>query len=817
MKRFLLLIFLCMMTVTFSLGLTSDEQRLLLDKYMAGEEFTPGELQKLSEAFSSYEKEDQPFRPQALPDQKDASLSTKEGYNFSQEESFFQRYYFNEKGYSYPLDISSLSLFGRSFFEAPSTYAPVTNAPVNDNYILGPGDKLKINIWGTALTEIDVTVNANGNISSSHFGRLSVAGMTLGGLKARLQEAVSTGTDFEIALIDVKTVRIFVTGDAAAPGSYTLSGLSTVINAVFSSGGPSETGSLRHIQLKRNGRAVKTIDLYDFILNGDSSGDTYLMDGDLIHIRPVGPLVAVAGNVRRPALYEVKEGETWEDMIRLAGGMTASAYGLNISLERFAPDRGRELSTLSRSDLSQKAPRDGDILRIYPIPRTKSEINAVTLEGYVSTPRKFQWTEGMTFTDLIRPEFLLPETYMDYATVTRRQYPQNIKHIIPVDLGKVLFQSDPQADLLLHPEDIITLYSKDEMQDRPPVFILGEVRQPGAFAFIDGMTVIDLIHLGRGLTQTANLQESEYVYLILSDDRVEEIRVDSFSLADVLAHPHDPEKNFPLHPFDKIFVRRLADFEENRAITLSGEVVYPGVYYAREGERLADILKRAGGFTEEAYIRGALFTRESVKALQKEHLEDLIRAMENTIAIMEGRTEEMTKTLLPLYRTRLEEMKKAEVTGRLIMDLSRNTETLARSPFNIPINDGDLLHVPRNPESITVMGEVNSPGTFVYDKKKSRVKDYVRMTGGATTRGDLSRAFVIKANGRIISPYFVDDESQVTTLFRNKFLNARIFPGDTVIVPPAEPRISFVQHLKDWTTILYQLASSVKISTDIWN
>ena len=372
MKRFLLLIFLCMMTVTFSLGLTSDEQRLLLDKYMAGEEFTPGELQKLSEAFSSYEKEDQPFRPQALPDQKDASLSTKEGYNFSQEESFFQRYYFNEKGYSYPLDISSLSLFGRSFFEAPSTYAPVTNAPVNDNYILGPGDKLKINIWGTALTEIDVTVNANGNISSSHFGRLSVAGMTLGGLKARLQETVSTGTDFEIALIDVKTVRIFVTGDAAAPGSYTLSGLSTVINAVFSSGGPSETGSLRHIQLKRNGRAVKTIDLYDFILNGDSSGDTYLMDGDLIHIRPVGPLVAVAGNVRRPALYEVKEGETWEDMIRLAGGMTASAYGLNISLERFAPDRGRELSTLSRSDLSQKAPRDGDILRIYPIPRTKS-------------------------------------------------------------------------------------------------------------------------------------------------------------------------------------------------------------------------------------------------------------------------------------------------------------------------------------------------------------------------------------------------------------------------------------------------------------
>ena len=822
MRRCLLLLLLSVFIFSFASinALSAAEQEALMQKYVRGENFTPEEMEQLSRVLKSSEASDTPFQARLLPDQKDKTPGQENRLKPASPPKvppFFQRYYFNESGYDYPLDISSLTLFGRRFFDAPSTYAPVTNAPVNDNYILGPGDRLKITIWGTAMTDLDVTVNTNGNISSPQFGRMAVAGLTLGGLKDRLRESVSTGTDFEVALSEVKTVRIFVTGDAAAPGSYTLSGLASVINAVFSSGGPSSTGSLRSISLKRGGRRVKTIDLYDFLLNGDSSSDTYLMDGDIIHIAPVGPLVAVAGNVRRPALYEVKEGETWSDIISLAGGMTASAYGVNISLESFEPDKGRVLATLSRDTLHTLSPKDGDILRVYPIPMTREDLNMVSLEGYVSTPRKFQWTEGMRFSDLVKAELLLPETYMEYATVTRREYPENTKRILPVNLEKAIFDRDEKADLLLHPEDIVTLYSKKEMQDRPPVFILGEVRKPGTFQYVPGMTVVDLIHLAQGLTNTANLKDAEYVTLRLSDNRVEEIDVSVFSLSSVLEQPNDPAVNFYLKPFDKIFVRRLADFEENRAITLSGEVTYPGVYYAREGETLADILKRAGGFTGEAYIRGSVFTRESVKALQREHLEELIRTMESTIAVLESREESRFAALLPVYRKRLEEMKSAQVTGRLVMDLSGDLEAFSRSPYNISVRNGDRLFVPRNPNAVTVMGEVNSPGTFVYHSGHNRVKDYIRMTGGSTPRGDLSRAFVIKANGRIISPYFIDDESRVTTLFRNKFLNALIFPGDTIIVPPAEPRISFLEHLKDWTTILYQLASTVKFTADVWN
>ncbi|HPE28895.1 MAG TPA: SLBB domain-containing protein [Candidatus Mcinerneyibacteriales bacterium] len=819
MRRVILFLLLALLSFTSVSALTPAEQDALLQKYARGESFSPEEMEQLSEALKSYETPDSPFQARALPGQKDAAPENEEplpASSSSQDRPFFQKYYFDESGYDYPLDISSLTLFGRRFFEAPSTYAPVTNAPVNDNYILGPGDRLRITIWGTTMTDLDVTVNTNGNISSSHFGRMSVAGLTLGGLKARLKESISTGTDFEVALTDVKTVRIFVTGDAASPGSYTLSGLASVINAVFSSGGPASTGSLRSISLNRGGRLVKTIDLYDFLLHGDSSDDISLMDGDIIHIAPMGPLVAVAGNVRRPALYEVKEGETWSDIVSLAGGMTASAYGVNISLESFETDRGRVLATLSRETLRSLSPKDGDILRVYPIPVTREDLNAVSLEGYVSTPRKFQWHEGMRFSDLVDTALLLPETYMEYATVTRREYPENTTRIYPVNLQKALFEQDPRADLPLQPEDIITLYSKKEMQDRPPVFILGEVRAPGRFQYIPGMTVVDLIHLAQGLTNTANLKEAEYVTLQVSDNRVEKIDVSVFSLSSVLNRPNDPAVNFTLKPFDKVFVRRLADFEENRAITLSGEVVYPGVYYAREGENLADILKRAGGFTSEAYIRGSVFTRESVKERQQEHLEELIRTMESTIALLESRQESRSADLLPLYRKRLEEMKNAQVTGRLIMDIPGDLNAFARSSYNIPVRNGDTLYVPRNPDAVTVMGEVNSPGTFVYHSGRTRVKDYIRMTGGATPGGDLSRAFVIKANGRIISSYFIDEESRVTTLFRDKFLNALIFPGDTVIVPPAEPRVSFMEHLKDWTTILYQLASTVKITTDVW-
>ncbi len=535
----------------------------------------------------------------------------------------------------------------------------------------------------------------------------------------------------------------------------------------------------------------------------------------------MGKLIAVSGNVKRPAIYEAAGDESLGDILKIAGGLTASAYDADIYIERFIKNSGKTVLTIDASsvDLDGVALKDGDIIKVFSAPATRASDNFVELRGYVSAPRKYQYEEGMKISDLIKGDLLLQDTYMKYASVSRKKYPENIYETLPLDLYSAVIAEDPEADIELRPEDIVVLYSKYDMMDQPPVFVLGEVREPGTFSYQEGMTALDLIHNAGGLKNTANLESGEYVSLVISDDKVESVTVKTFSPGAVFDEPNDSGVNFPLRPFDEIFIRKVAHFEDNRAITLKGEITYPGVYFAKKGDKLYDILTRAGGFTSEAYPRALVFTRISVREQQEKRLEEIKRGIRTALETAEEAGDEYPEAaaVAATYASRLENLDQSEASGRMVVELSGDLEKLKDSPYNITIRDGDELYVPMKSNSVAVMGEVNNPSTFIYSPKHDRVKDYIRMTGGATSRGDLGRTFVIKASGKIISQYYVDNESRNITLFRNKLLNARIYPGDTIIVPVKDFKVPWIRQLKDWTTVLYQLASTIKITSDVWN
>ena len=818
--RKIVLVIALFFTISSSLFAISDsEKNALMLKYMSGGKLSKEDLSKIGELKKEYEsKNKKSDEATGKKQEKDLKKNIRNNKQSGANLVFYQKYYFNGNRLPYQPSFSNLKPFGYDTFKTPSTYAPLDNVPVSDNYIIGPGDVLHITFLGGTSQEYDVKVDRNGRISSPDLGVIYVAGLTFKQLKERLNKGLSTGTTAVISFSKIKTVRVYVTGDAISPGSYTVSGLSTVINALFVAGGPSLSGSMRDIQLKRSGRVVSHIDLYQFLLNGSSKNDRYLMSGDVIFIPPVKNIVAVAGNVRRPAIYELKNKETLDDLVKFAGGFTASADRTNISIKRFDGKNGRiAIDVKGDENLSKIALKDGDVVKIYPLYR--NDKNLITLKGYIATPRTFEYKKGMRISDLIKPDMLLPDTYLKYATLKRKKYPEDTYTILPINLGKAIFSNKGgENDLFLQKEDIIILYSKYEMQDIPPIFVMGEVRNGGKFDYVEGMTILDAINLAGGLTETANRKIIEYVTLEIGFDKVVNLCVKQLDFQKILKNPNDYNINIKLHPFDKIYIRRVADFNENRTITLSGEIKYPGAYFAKKDDRLYDVLKRAGGFTKNAYTRGAYFTRVSIQKLQKKRLDNLIDALENNLnQIIAKSTEhpELAK-YIPFYKEKIEKMRKMKPDGRLVIKLPRTLDELKSSPYNIRIEDGDTLYIPKKSEYVAVMGEVYNPNVFVYDAKKNKVKDYLKKTGGATRKGDISNAFVVKASGIIISNHYIDAESASFHFLSNKFLNAKIFPGDTLIVPEKVEKVPWITNLKDWSTVLYQLATTVKITSDLW-
>lgn len=605
-----------------------------------------------------------------------------------------------------------LRQYGYSLFASPiSTFAPTTDVPVGPDYILGPGDDLIINVWGAMDSGVMRTVDRNGQIILPSAGPVRVWGLTFSRAERLIREQLSRhyqGFQTSITMGRLRTMRVYVVGEVCQPGSFTLSSLSTVTNALFAAGGPLKLGSLRNIQLKRNHHEVGTTDLYDFLLRGDKTRDFRLESGDTIFVPPVGSIAAITGEVKRPAIYELKGSTRVTDLIEMAGGLTPRSYLKRVQVIRNKPNSEREVIDLDLTNVrgNGDSPRDielrnGDLVRIYPTdPRI---YNTVRLTGAVKHPGEYELKPGMRLTELLRKENFLPEAYVDRIELARLN--DNLTtEILSIDIRKA-WEGDRSQDIHLQRLDLISVRS--------------EFKVPGA-------------------------------------------------------------------------------------VRLEGEVMRPGIYRIQRGERVSSVIKRAGGFTNKAFLQGAVFTRRSVQMVEKKRLDEFVRAHDQrllmqgtqlgalTVATAINKDEaKFQRAVLVQRRQKLQVLASKVTLGRVVISLDE-LDKLEGSPSDLTLEDGDSLKIPHEPATVIVMGVVRNP-TGVLHKEDMDVQYYLNRAGGLIPdEADKKGMYLLKADGSAITGFM---------MLRN------IEPGDVIVVPPStEAKVQWLPFLKDLVTITSQVA-----------
>ncbi|UCH07569.1 MAG: SLBB domain-containing protein, partial [Deltaproteobacteria bacterium] len=719
--------------------------------------------------------------------------------------------------------------FGYDLFSAKaSTFAPVTDVPVGPDYVVGPGDSFIISLWGRLEARFEVAVDRNGEIALPKVGVIKVWGLTFSELKQAVYKQLSkyySGFQMNITMDKLRTIRVFIVGEAQTPGSYTLSSLSTVYSALFAAGGPSKRGTMRNVQLMRNGRVVRAIDLYAFLLEGDKSQDERLQSGDTIFIPVIGPVVGVAGSVKRPAIYEVKGSMYLGELIKMAGGVTFLGYLQRVQVERVEAHQKRVVADFDVSEaLKTKSTRldiplrDGDLVKIFPVLPTPEDI--VYLEGHVKRPGGYEFKPGMRLLDLVSSfDQLLPEPYLDHADIIRLIPPDFHPETVSFNLGRLL-EGDLSQNMALMEHDRVTIYAKETLREMPQVTIGGDVQNPGKYRLLDNMRVKDLIYVAGNLKRSAYLPEAEITRLEKTEQGVTS-RVIKINLREALKE--SPQHNSLLEEDDYLFIRQIPEWYTDRTITLSGEVRFPGEYSFSKGERLSSVIERSGGFTEYAYLRGAFFTRESAKKIQEERIKSFIDQLEQDILKSQAQaaeavlSQEEVKGLeqsLVVRQQMLRKLREAKVTGRVVIALD-SLEEFEGSKYDLEVETGDTLTIPKEPGIVNVLGSVYNPTSIIYTKGKN-VHFYLNLVGGPTPDAEEDEIYIIKADGTVISTTQKSKsglswDSEGRRWVSGTFMVSRIEPGDTVLVPTKLTRFVWKKELMDWTTILFQIAVSAGV------
>jgi len=628
-----------------------------------------------------------------------------------------------------------LTQFGYDVFQKPvSTFAPVTNVPVGPDYIVGPGDAFTVTLWGRVNAQYTVEVNRNGGIVLPEVGILNVSGMTLAAMQDYLQEQLARKqTDFKMAVTmgRLRTVKIFVVGEVDTPGSYTLSSLSTVINALFAAGGPTKNGSLRDVRLSRSNQQPMHIDLYKFLLGGDKSNDIRLQDGDTVFVPIIGPVVGVCGNVKRPAIYEMAKPMTLREALDLAGGVNYAGW-----------------------------------LRQVQVARVENHQRRVVVDFNVIEP----------------------------AGVADQQ----------------------AADSIIQDGDVIKVFGVSPLeQGKRSASIAGEVYRPGEYRFIPGMRLSELLDAAGGPRKNAYLKEAELTRRHISQAGMQTEKID-IDLEKALTR--DPANNIELQDYDHLIVRSIPELEFDRVATISGQVRFPGVYPVKKGETLSSLVKRAGGFTEKAYLRGARFTRESAKIIQQQRMDELINKVEEATltganqaisGALDAESAQARQMALHAQKELLSKLRAAKVDGRVVVKLSP-IEQFRGSGYDLELEKGDTLFVPETPGIVNVVGEVFNPTSLLYEKDRT-VAYYLQRVGGPTGEADRKQIGIIKADGSVVSisqdnPNSVYWDSEAHQWNFGGFMNIRLNPGDTIMVPRKMDKFRWLQTTKDITQILFQAA-----------
>ncbi|MBI3598839.1 MAG: SLBB domain-containing protein, partial [Nitrospirae bacterium] len=452
--------------------------------------------------------------------------------------------------------------FGYDLFdESPTTFAPANMLPVGPDYLLGPGDQILITLWGKINLDYERVIDSEGKIVLPEIGVLRLSGQTFAGAKTFLEKELSryyqaSEIKMNISMGSLRSMRIFVVGKALYPGSYTLSSFSTLVNALFASGGPSKLGTMRDIQVKRNGETITHFDLYDFLLKGDKTKDIRLMPEDVIFIPTIGPLVGIAGNVKVPAIYELKGETGLRNIIEMAGGVSATGYLRQVQVVRIIGNETRVVQDLNLERLTESANiplQDGDLVKVFPI--TQTITNPIELKGNLLRPGTYEWKAGIKVRDIIKSsEDLLPDTFLEFALVERRVGPDYHKEYLSFDIGRLFMEGDEKENIPLSPYDTIVVFNKQELVGRDKVRITGAVNKPGENEFRPNMKLSDLLKLAGGFKRYAFTKEAELTRVTPTPEgpKIEKIVV---ALAKVM--DGDPAYDIPLKEDDYLFVRAV--------------------------------------------------------------------------------------------------------------------------------------------------------------------------------------------------------------------------------------------------------------------
>ena len=804
-----------------------------------------------------------------------------------------------------PSDDKTLKRFGLNLFnEKISTFAPVDSMPVPDTYVLGVGDSLQVQLYGKQNSQYSLTIDRDGRAMLPDLAPVQLAGLRFANARELIIERVQQamiGTQAAVSMGELRTINVFIAGEAKNPGMYAVSALSSVTQALFVAGGVSDIGSLREISVKRSGNTVAKFDLYQLLLQGDNSNDVNLQHGDVVFVAPLKAIVEVKGEVLRPALYELASNETVTDLLQMAGGLKADAYAASAVLERINSNKLRDIQTLDLNSAAAKQTKlqNGDVLRLSAV--SARVTNQVVLAGAVVRPGAYAWQQNMQLNQLIRSLWadLLPTADLDYAVIVREADQQHAIKVVQLSLADmvqqpiVLQQRDivlvfhhdnntyqrhvlnahirkqlaPQlsalqlnaalvgdisarafdkirlADALgtsdiaartdLKPADVESLlqaqinlllnnlFSDNELlaltphlsrtellfpvlqrlkqqssnqQDIAVVSVSGDVKVPGEYPLTENASVSQLLAAAGGATASAYLSRAELSRFINHNNAVNGVQIKHTAL-DIAAILSGAANDVQLQSRDRLNVFSTPDWSVARKVTLAGEVRFPGQYSMQKGETLADVIQRAGGFTDNAFIKGAVFTRKQIQQIEQEQQKRLLEQLKADIATR-SLSAQITTTAPAEAMAMITELEKQQPVGRLVIDAE---QILAGNPeYNLTLEDGDRLVVPRTSRTVSIIGEVQLAGTHRHDASLD-VEHYLRLAGGLRKRADEDRIYVIRADGSVLVP----------TLKWYAVSDRRLQPGDTIVVPLDTDYKDSLSLWAQVTQIFYQTAVAI--------
>ena len=638
-------------------------------------------------------------------------------------------------------ELSEEQVFGRNIFNSNNlTFEPSNNLPTPANYRLGAGDEVIIDIWGANQVTIQETISPDGNISIDRLGLIYLSGKTVNQATSYLKKELNkiyAGLDDEdpsslikVSLGNTRTIQVNVMGEVYQPGTYALSAFSTVFHALYSAGGVSDIGSLRNVQVARNGKKIAEVDVYDFIMHGKTKDDIKLQEGDVIIVPPYEALVKIEGNVKRPMKYEMKNDETVATLLKYAGNFSSDAYTRSIKIIR---QNGKEYQVFTVDDIDYSVfkIKDGDILTAEAI-LNRFE-NKLEIKGAVFRPGIYQYGGSLnTVKQLIeKADGVMADAFLGRA-VLQRQREDLTREIIQVDLKAILGGTKP--DISLQRNDVLYIPSIHDLQDLGNIEVFGEVARPGKYIYADNMTLEDLIIQAGGLLESASTVKVDVSRRIKNNKSTESVstigQMFSFALKDGFII--DGEAGFVLEPYDQVYVRRSPGYQEQVNVSVEGEILYEGTYaLTSKSERLSDLVLKAGKVTPYAYVRGAKLMRKANEE-EIERMRDVVEMMQRE---MGGASMDSLK---------LEDIKTEYSVG---IDL----EAAINNPggdADIVLREGDKLIIPEMVNTVKINGAVMMPNTVAYNKKMS-VKDYISQAGGYSNGARKTKAFIIYMNGQV--------------------------------------------------------------------